>query len=194
MLELFLSNIPSYKSADDILFRYESSPVAIYQTYEEEFPCPPDYYGSAIRKSQIWYANQYTLPSSVMIKGDDEQLNPEYVQRGQVYNQFITSFYQHGGDIMPIDSSKEFERMAELLSELPIRESLVQYSTADNMIDFLLVLNDGIRLSIGKFTDEDDIEEIVEFSVYNKRELMLSGETSIEQLVKKIRRIHKIQL
>lgn len=194
MFELLLSNIPSYKSADDILSRFETSPIAIYQTYEGDFPCPPDYYGNAIRKSLLKYTDMYDLPSSVMIKGDDERLNPQYIQRGQVYDRFITSFYQHGGDRMPFAATKEFERIAELLSELPIRESLVQYSTADNMIDFLLVLNDGIRLSIGKFTDEEDIEEIVEFSVYNKRELMLSGETTIEQLVKKIRRIHRIQL
>ena len=190
MLSLLASNISSYKSAEDYMSRYESYPVTISQTYSGDFPCPPEYYGDAFRKSVIKYSE--ISPSYIMIKGDEEKLNPDFLKRGQLYANFIESFALHDGDLMPLKASKEFERMAELLSALPIRESLVQYSCEDSMIDFLLVLNDGMRLSIGKFTDEDDIEEIVEFSVYNKRELLLSGETSIEQLVKNIRRIHKI--
>lgn len=193
MLELLTPYIiPSYRSSDNIPNGYEYNPYEIHQMYAGNFPSLPEYYGESFQKSVIKYTD--ISPTSVVVKGDDEIINPEYIKRGEIYDHFLVSFSQHGGDQMPVASSREFDRMAELLSELPIRESLVQYSTADNMIDFLLVLNDGIRLSIGKFTDEDDIEEIVEFSVYNKRELMLSGETSVEQLVKKIRRIHKIQL
>lgn len=192
MLGILASNIQSFKSAEDYMFRYEPSPAPIYQTYSGDFPCSPDYYIDAFRKSVVNYSE--ICPSSIMIKGDEEKLNPDYIKRGQLYANFKESFARHDGDLVPIEASKVFERMAELLSELPVRESLVQYSCVDSMIDFLLVLNDGMRLSVGKFTDESDTEEIVEFSVYNKRELLLSGETSIEQLVKKIRRIHKIQL
>lgn len=192
MIGFIASTIPSYKSAEDYLFRYESAPTAIYQTYSGDFPCPPEYYGNTFRKSMIKYSD--IIPFSFMIKGDEEKLNPEYIKRGQLYAHFLESFAQHDGKLMPVEASKEFEYIAELLSELPVRESLVQYSCADSMIDFLLVLNDGIRLSVGKFTDEDDIDEIVEFSVYDNRKLILSGETTIEQLVKKLRRIHKIPL
>lgn len=174
------------------MFQYESSPAAIYQVYSGDFPCTLEYNEDVFQKSVIKYSE--ICLSSIMIKGDEEKLNPDFLKRGQLYANFIESFALHDGDLMPLKAAKEFERMAELLSELPVHESLVQYSCADNMIDFLLVLNDGMRLSIGKFTDEDDTAEIVEFSVYNKRKLLLSGETTIEQLVKKIRRIHKIKL
>lgn len=190
MLGLLASNIPSYKSAEDYMFRYESSPVTISQTYSGDFPRSLEYYEDVFLRSAIKYSE--VIPSSILIKGDGEKLNPDYLKRGQLYANFIESFARHNGDLMPVEAFKEFERMAELLSELPIRESLVQYSCADSMIDFLLVLNDGMRLSVGKFTDEDEIEGIVEFSLYNSRELLLSGETTIEHLVKKIRRINKI--
>ena len=92
---------------------------------------------------------------------------------------------------MPKEFVKDFEWMANILSSLPLKDSLVQYSQFDNMIDFLIVLNDGIKLSVGKFTDEDAVDEVVEFSLYDKRVLLLSGEMKLEELVKKIKQIHK---
>lgn len=126
-----------------------------------------------------------------LAKGMNDSVIPEYIVMGNNYKKFLTSFKLHGGDAMPPGYQKDFEQIANVLSALPMKETLVQYSQFDNMIDFLIVLQDGMRLSVGKFTDEAYDDNEVDFTLYDKKIVLLSGEIKPELLVKKIRQIHQ---
>ncbi len=185
-----LALCPSYKSADDS--RFKSEYVQKVDYYSSEYDSDKLYvfkdgYYKAFKQN---YPFNIESPLVIRSKGLGDSVNPEFVQMGVNYDNFTTSFLQHDGLSLPQEYKKDFEWMANTLSALPLRDSLVQYSEVDNMIDFLLVLNDGMRLSVGKFTDEDDAKEMVEFSLYNKRKLLLSGEIKLDDLVRKIKQIH----
>ncbi len=191
MLEA-LAFFPSYKSADDSRAKSEYVQKKDYHSSEYQ----PDmltlaYKDGYFKAFKQDYPFNIESPLVVRSKGMESRINPEYIRMGANYENFISSFEQHDGLSMPKEFMKDFEWMANTLSSLPLKDSLVQYSQFDNMIDFLIVLNDGMKLSIGKFTDEDSVDEVVEFSLYNKRTLLLSGEMKLEDLVKKIKQIHK---
>lgn len=182
---------PSYVSADDSRIKCEYVQEKQYYSSEHDsekmFVLFKEGYYKAFKQD---YPFNIESTSVIRAKGIGDSVNPEFVQMGANYDKFRASFLKHGGLSLPQECKNEFEWMANMLSALPLRESLVQYSKIDNMIDFLLVLNDGMKLSIGKFTDEDDDKETVDFSLYNKRKLLLSGEIKLDDLVKKIKHIH----
>jgi hypothetical protein len=187
-----LGLFPSYKSADDSRAKSEYVQKIDYHSSEYQPDMLTIAYNSGYFKAfKQDYPFNIESPLVVRSKGMESSINPEYVRMGLNYENFISSFEQHDGFSMPKEFVKDFEWMANILSSLPLKDSLVQYSQFDNMIDFLIVLNDGIKLSVGKFTDEDAVDEVVEFSLYDKRVLLLSGEMKLEELVKKIKQIHK---
>lgn len=188
MIEALLC--PSYKSADDSRLKSEYVQKVDYHSSEydsDKLYIFKDGYYKAFKQD---YPFNIESPLVIRSKGVGDSVNPKFVQMGVNYNNFIASFLQHDGSSLPQEYKKDFEWMADALSALPLIDSLVQYSEVDNMIDFLLVLNDGMRLSVGKFTDEDDVKGMVEFSLYNKRKMLLSGEIKLDDLVKKIKHIH----
>lgn len=188
MIGLF-SITPSYKSAVDD--RYMYIPSKAYSAQYVSTLLPPAYEEKYRTTMLIEFPVGQETSSFTKDLGLSESVNPDFKRRREVYEAFTQSFLIHKGDRLPNSGMKEFEKIAEVLCTLPIKESLVQYSSIDKMIDFLIVLNDGIKLSIGKFMDEEDTEDLVEFSIYNKKRIILSGETDIENFVAKILKIHK---
>lgn len=120
---------------------------------------------------------------------EDSKVIPETGRTEANYRLFYSSFFLHGGRKMPTCHLSVFFQLANSLSGLLFRDAIVQYDEALSMIDFYMVLPDGMRLTIGRFVGDDAIEDEVDFSIYNKKKLLVSGEMTLEGLLERIKRI-----
>ena len=98
------------------------------------------------------------------------------------------SFLKHEGCLLTLKHTRLFEETASSLSALIFKEALVQYNTVDCAIDFSFILRDGMELSVTKFI-EDDIEDLVDISLYHHNEMILTGEMPIHVLMEKMNQI-----
>jgi hypothetical protein len=98
------------------------------------------------------------------------------------------SFLKHEGRLLAPEYTRRFEDTASSLSALTFREALVQYNKFDCAIDFSFILPDKMELSVTKFI-EDDIEDLVDVSLYHHKEMILTGEMPVNVLIEKMSQI-----
>ena len=135
-------------------------------------------------------SNAFALGGLVSVsRQEDKSVIPNTLQSEENYRLFCSSFSLHGGKMIPSHYLKDFYWMANLLCGVLFREAIVQYDSELSMIDYYLILPDGIRLTIGRFVSEDEVDDTVDFSIYRKRKLLVSGEMSLDKLVERIKSI-----
>ena len=134
--------------------------------------------GAEVSTSRIYVSRQ-----------EDSKVIPETRRTEANYRLFYSSFFLHGGRKMPTHYLTFFYQMANSLSGLFFRDAIVQYDEALSMIDFYMVLSDGMRLSVGRFVGDDAVENEVDFSIYSKKKLLVSGEMTLDGLLEKIKNV-----
>lgn len=142
------------------------------------------------------YLDRYDLISTsplstslyVVSSEEDRTVIPNTKRFFENYQMFYSSFAKHSGEAVSDSLSGDFKWMANALSRLDIKNALVQYSEADSMIDFYIVLADGMKLSVGRFID-DSAGDKVDFSIFNKKKLLVSGEINLDELVKRVSKV-----
>lgn len=120
-----------------------------------------------------------------LLTPEDSSVMPDTSQSERNYRSFCDSFFIHHGIGLPAQNKGDFYWMANALSQLGIKNSVVQYSEYNSMIDFCIILKDGMKLTVGRFFEEE-IDDKVTFSLYNKRKLLLAGEMPLDKLIARI--------
>lgn len=142
------------------------------------------------RRGGSKYTDAMALTSRIFLpRQEDCTVIPETGRTEANYRFFYSSFFLHGGRKMPTCYLTAFYQMANVLSDLYFRDAIVQYDEALSMIDFYLILSDGMKLTIGRFVGDDAVEDEVDFSIFSKKKLLVSGEMTLDRLLEKIREI-----
>ncbi len=119
----------------------------------------------------------------------DRKIYPETKRFFANYQKYYSSIMHNQGNLLTISQSSDFKWMANALSRLNIKDALVQYSEAECMIDFFIILADGMRLSVGRYFNDESMDDKVDFSLFNKKKLLLTGEIKLDELIRRINRV-----
>lgn len=90
------------------------------------------------------------------------------------YKRLLKSFNQHKGDRIDKMRRMSFEKMAGMLSSFNFSDSFVEYSEKGDMIDFSLLFENGLELTVGKYFEVDE-KDVVAYSVSYNDELVISN-------------------
>lgn len=148
------------------------------------FVCAIDRKGGTMNTGVMALSSQIYIP-----RPEDKKVIPETKRTEANYRSLYSSFFLHGGGRMPTCYFPVFFQMANSLSSLFFRDAIVQYDEALSMIDFYMVLPDGMRLTIGRFVGDDALEDEIDFSIFNKKKLLVSGEMTLDGLLERLKRI-----
>ena len=77
-----------------------------------------------------------------------------------------------------------FELIAKSLSGFDFSDSFVEYSVLSNMMDFSLLFQNGLELTVGKYFEEEE-RDVVAYSISYKNELVISNMIKLNTLKKK---------
>ncbi len=84
-------------------------------------------------------------------------------------------------------------KVNKILIQLPFIDSIMQYDTYDDILEYSLFFSDDLELSVSICADEQDLNN-VSFSIYHEGELVVSNFISLLELVDKMNSIiSKIQ-
>lgn len=97
------------------------------------------------------------------------------------HNAIIQSFSKHS-EGFPVDKNEYIDLLSNTLCRLNFNDNLSSYNEYDNSIDIILMLSNGLKLSISQFIDED-IKAPAVFSIHRGRNLLISDEMPIEEMV-----------
>lgn len=90
------------------------------------------------------------------------------------YKTLLKSFKQHKGDKIDKMRRMSFEQLAGTLSAYNFSDSFVEYSEHADMIDFSLLFDNGLELTVGKYFEVEE-KDVVAYSVSYKDELVISN-------------------
>ena len=122
------------------------------------------YYSMAFQKTgEYGYANAAI-----------QNISQEELLGQKRYKKFLSSFQQHKGNLLPQKSRSSFELIAKSLSILDFKDCFVEYSEYSDMIDFSLLFENGLELTIGKYFTIKE-RDVVAYSVSYKEELVISN-------------------
>lgn len=90
------------------------------------------------------------------------------------YKTLLKSFEQHKGARIDKIRRLSFEQLAGTLSTYNFSDSFVEYSENADMIDFSLLFDNGLELTVGKYFEVEE-KDVVAYSVSYKDELVISN-------------------
>lgn len=90
------------------------------------------------------------------------------------YKTLLNSFEQHKGDRIDKMRRMSFEKLAGTLSSYDFCDSFVEYSEKADMIDFSLLFENGLELTVGKYFQVEE-KDVVAYSVSYNDELVISN-------------------
>ncbi len=100
------------------------------------------------------------------------------------YQSILQSFGNYN-KAFPLEKQSYLFQMANELSKLEFNDDVSSYNDLDASIDSVLKLANGLTLSVSCFI-EDDIEAPMVFSIHRGRELLVSDELPIDEIVSTI--------
>lgn len=104
------------------------------------------------------------------------------------YKKLYQSFLLHKGDKLPKMQKKAFEMLANTLSIYDFSDSFVEYSEISNMIDFSLLFDNGLELTVGKYFDVEE-RDVVAYSISYNDELVISNMIKLPRLKAKFNEV-----
>lgn len=129
--------------------------------------------------------------SAFMIPFGQNQLKAEKEAVRVRIDKICKSFDDNGGQKAGIVASKVFANIAVELADLPFSDVLAQYSPSNDEIVFNLVFNNRIEVSVGKYLDDLDDNDVMfslsidtEPYIINSRDLYQLKNVLLEVLAK----------
>lgn len=104
------------------------------------------------------------------------------------YKKLYQSFLLHKGDKLSKMQKKAFEMLANTLSIYDFSDSFVEYSEISNMIDFSLLFDNGLELTVGKYFDVEE-RDVVAYSISYNDELVISNMIKLPRLKAKFNEV-----
>lgn len=104
------------------------------------------------------------------------------------YKKLYKSFLMHKGDKISKLQKKAFEMLANNLSIYDFSDSFVEYSEISNMIDFSLLFDNGLELTVGKYFDVEE-KDVVAYSISYNDELVISNMIKLPRLKAKFNEV-----
>lgn len=126
----------------------------------------------------------YYNPSSEVFSksmGNDKALEISSLKMQVRYKSLFESFKKNNNGF-PDSRKGLFLQMANTVCKLPFVDNVSSYNDEDESIDTVLYLSNGLKLSISQFIDED-IESPVVFSIHRDKELLVSDELPLNDIV-----------
>ena len=112
----------------------------------------------------------------------------EELENQKRYKKLYKSFMTHKGEKVSDLQKKTFEMLASSLSVYNFSDSFVEYSEISNMIDFSLLFDNGLELTIGKYFDVDE-KDVVAYSISYNDELVISNLIKLPRLKTKFNEV-----
>lgn len=115
-----------------------------------------------------------------------EKTPVEEISRTDNYHSLEQSFLRHHGKK---DGSiwEAFKEMANLICRWSIRDSFVQVNRINHSLKFSVLITGNITVNVTKFFEEQD--DIVFFSLFHEKELLVSDSSTLDELSRKILQI-----
>ena len=104
---------------------------------------------------------QLLMNSAFMSSYRQNQLNAEKEMVSKRIEKICKSFVKNGGKSAGIVTSKVFVNIAAELVDLPFSDVLAQYSPSNEEIAFDLAFNNRIEVSVGKYLDDLDNNDVM---------------------------------
>lgn len=92
---------------------------------------------------------------------------------------------------MPSDFPEEYKgamyRYSKMLSYLDFKDNIVQYNTEDEVFEYSLYFDKGIKLALSVYADET--ENLSDFCIFQDHELLVADTLPIRSLISKMEKI-----
>lgn len=115
-------------------------------------------------------------------------ISQEELANQKRYKKLYKSFMTHKGEKVSNMQKKAFEMLASALSVFDFSDSFVEYSEISNMIDFSLLFDNGLELTVGKYFDVDE-KDVVAYSISYNDELVISNMIRLPSLKTKFKEV-----
>ena len=115
-------------------------------------------------------------------------ISQEELANQKRYKKLYKSFMTHKGGKVSFSQKRAFEILASSLSVFNFSDSFVEYSEISNMIDFSLLFDNGLELTVGKYFDIDE-KDVVAYSISYNDELVISNMIRLPRLKTKFNEV-----
>ena len=115
-------------------------------------------------------------------------ISQEELANQKRYKKLYKSFMTHKGEKVSNMQKKAFEMLASALSVFDFSDSFVEYSEISNLIDFSLLFDNGLELTVGKYFDVDE-KDVVAYSISYNDELVISNMIRLPRLKTKFNEV-----
>ena len=115
-------------------------------------------------------------------------ITQDEIKNSQKFHTLEESFLRHHGSKHDV-SWTFFKEMANVISKWSFRDCFVQVNTIGKSIKFSVVLESNIKVNATRYFEDE--EEMVFYSIFLNKELLVAESSSLQKLSKKIMQIDK---